>query len=103
MNAVSVSPNSPNRMSATPRGREVRYERLFLRDLQQIPQPERQLIQQFVLADVDQVTHLQSLPDFRPIGNSGILYRFKLASHFICIELTGQIVKFLRVVPEPRL
>ncbi|MBD2327221.1 cytotoxic translational repressor of toxin-antitoxin stability system [Alkalinema sp. FACHB-956] len=81
---------------------EVLYERSFLLDLKQLPPVVRQQVQEFVFSDFFQTNHLQFLPDFRQMGNSGIFYRFTLADHLISIEVTGQIIKFLRVLPKPQ-
>ncbi|MGI0492586.1 cytotoxic translational repressor of toxin-antitoxin stability system [Alkalinema pantanalense CENA528] len=80
---------------------EVLYERSFILDLKQLPLVVRQQVQEFVFSDFFQTNHLQLLPDFRQMGNSGIFYRFTLAEHLISIEVTGQIIKFLRVLPKP--
>ncbi|OUC13640.1 MAG: hypothetical protein B0A82_16240 [Alkalinema sp. CACIAM 70d] len=70
-------------------------------DLKQLPPVVRQQVQEFVFSDFFQTNHLQFLPDFRQMGNSGIFYRFTLAEQLISIEVTGQIIKFLRVLPKP--
>jgi hypothetical protein len=82
---------------------EVRYDRAFLADLKRIEPNSRQPIQQFALEEFFKLSHFQELPEFHPIGSSGIFYRFTLNSYLVSLELTGQIVKFLRVVRKPEL
>jgi hypothetical protein len=61
----------------------------------------RDRIRQFVFSDFLETKHLQYLPDFRPMGATQIFYRFTLEDHLICIEVTGEIIKFVRVLPKP--
>jgi len=82
---------------------EVRYERSFLLDLQQLEPVTFHTIKKFVLEDFHQLPQLQELPAFRQIGNSGIFYRFTLDRYFISLEVTGQLVKFLRIMSIPEL
>lgn len=82
---------------------EVRYARAFLIDLRSMETAAFQRVQQFVFEDFFQVGVLQELPDFQPLNASEILYRFTLENHLICIEITGQIIKFLRILPKPNL
>lgn len=84
-----------------PLGMEVRYERSFLLDLKQLEPGSLGSIQQFVFEDFSKISNLQELPAFRQIGSSGIFYRFTLDRYFVGMEVTGQIVKFLRVIPIP--
>jgi hypothetical protein len=63
----------------------------------------RDRIRQFVFSDFLETKHLQYLPDFRPMGTTQIFYRFTLEEHLICIEVTGEIIKFVRVLPKPPL
>jgi hypothetical protein len=86
----------------TPLGFEVRYERSFLLDLQQIEPVSFRYIKHFVFEEFHQLSQLQELPGFRQIGASGIFYRFTLDRYFVSLEITGQLVKFLRVLPIPQ-
>jgi hypothetical protein len=61
----------------TPAKFEVLYERSFIRDLKGLK-----------VAAADQVEQL-------------VFYRFTWADHLLCIEVTGQIVKFVRVLVKP--
>jgi len=44
---------------------------------------------------------LHYLPDLRQLDREGIFYRLTLENYLIGIELRGEIVKFLRVIPMP--
>lgn len=85
------------------KGLEVRYERSFLLDLKNLEPAARQQIQQFVFEDFSSSHQLQTLPAFRPLGSSEIFYRFTIDRYLISLEITGQIVKFLRLLPKPDL
>jgi len=87
----------------TPLGLEIRYERSFLLDLQLLQPVEYRYIKKFVFEDFPQISKLQELPEFRKIGSSEIFYRFTLDRYFVSLEFTGQLVKFLRVIPVPDL
>jgi hypothetical protein len=102
MNSTSLLPGRGGLLS--PSALEVRYERSFITDLKLISTTGvRDRIQQFVFSDFFETKHLQYLPDFRPMGATQIFYRFTLEEHLICIEVTGQIIKFIRVLPKPAL
>jgi hypothetical protein len=85
----------------TPAKVEVMYERSFIQDLKHLKLQASQKIQQFVFSDFFETTHLQVLPEFRQLGNSKIFYRFTWENHLLSIEVTGQIIKFIRVLPKP--
>ena len=76
---------------------EVRYDRAFLIDLKSLETAAMQKMHRFVFQDFFQTNQLQDLPEFQPLENSEILYRFTI----IGIEITGQIIKFLRILPRP--
>ena len=80
---------------------EVRYDRTFLIDLKSLEFSAFQRVQQFVFGEFFQVNQLQDLPEFQTLGSSEILYRFTLDSYLVSIEITGQIIKFLRILPKP--
>ncbi|WP_421658019.1 cytotoxic translational repressor of toxin-antitoxin stability system [Leptothermofonsia sp. ETS-13] len=82
---------------------EVRYKRSFLLDVKRLEPAARKQIQQFVFEDFYQTTQLQELPEFRQLGSSKIYYRFTLDRYLVSLEVTGQIVKFLRVIRKPDL
>ena len=102
MTGIPVIPGRGGLQS--PSALEVRYERSFIMDLQIISSSGvRDRIRQFVFSDFFETKHLQYLPDFRPMGATQIFYRFTLEEHLICIEVTGEIIKFVRVLPRPTL
>ncbi len=82
---------------------EIRYDRIFLLDLRNLETSSFHRLQQFVFNDFFQIGQLQELPDFQPLDSSEILYRFTIENCLICIEVTGQIIKFLRVIPKPNI
>jgi hypothetical protein len=86
-----------------PGRQEVRYDRAFLLDLRGMETSAFKRVQKFVFEEFFQVRELQTLAEFQPLNSSEILYRFTLENHLICIEVTGQIIKFLRIVPRPNL
>lgn len=82
-------------------GHEVRYERSFLCDLQTLEPAAFHQIQRFVFNDFYELIQLQDLDEFRRFGPCGLFYRFTLDRWLISLEITGRIVKFLRVLPKP--
>lgn len=82
---------------------EVRYERSFLLDLKHLEPAVFQPIQRFVFDEFQSIHQLYTLPEFKQIGSSEIFYRFTLENYLISLEVTGQIVKFLRVLPKPQI
>jgi len=80
---------------------EVRYNRAFLIDLKSLETAAMQKMHQFVFQEFFQTNQLQDLPEFQPLENSEILHRFTIDAYFIGIEITGQIIKFLRILPRP--
>ena len=80
---------------------EVRYERAFLLDLKDLEPAAYQRVCQFVFVEFLQLTQLQDLPELRQMGSRAIFYRFTLENYLIAIEMTGRIIKFLRILPKP--
>ncbi len=80
---------------------EVRYDRAFLVDLKSLETAAFQRVQQFVFEEFFKVGQLQNLTEFQSIKQSEILYRFTIDHYLICIEVIGQIIKFLRILPKP--
>lgn len=80
---------------------EVRYDRAFLIDLKSLETAALQKMHRFVFEEFFKTNQLQDLPEFQPLENSEILYRFTIDHYMIAIEVTGQIIKFLRMLPEP--
>ncbi len=80
---------------------EVRYARSFLQDLQNLESAAYEQIYKFVFYEFMQFNQIQDLPEIHRISADAILYRFTVDNYLIGIEVTGQIVKFLRVLPKP--
>ncbi len=80
---------------------EVRYDRAFLIDLKSLETSVMQRMHRFVFEEFFKTNQLQDLPEFQPLETSEILYRFTIDTYLISIEVTGQIIKFLRILPQP--
>jgi hypothetical protein len=80
---------------------EVFYERSFLMDLRMLKVDVADRIRAFVFSDYFQTTPMQFLPEFRALESSKIFYRFTLENHLLSMEVTGHIIKFIRVLPKP--
>lgn len=80
---------------------EVRYARSFLHDLKCLQPDVYQMVYNIAFVDFPQKGKLYYLPQLRQIDGEGIFYRFTIDKYLIGIELRGEIVKFLRVVPMP--
>jgi hypothetical protein len=80
---------------------EVRYARSFLTDLSNLKPATYQQIYNLAFVEFPQKGQLHYLPQLRQIDGEGIFYRFTLDKYLIGIELRGEIVKFLRVIPMP--
>lgn len=80
---------------------EVRYARSFLQDLTALETDAYWRVDQIVFVKFPQINRLQELPEFRAVGSTGIFYRFTVDRYLIGLEMTGQIVKFMRILPKP--
>lgn len=98
---MTPTPQTPARRAHASTGLEIRYERSFLLDLKQLEPAARQQIYRFVFDEFYTVPQLYDLPEFRQLRSSAIFYRFTFDRYLIGLEMTGQIVKFLRVLPKP--
>jgi hypothetical protein len=96
----TTTPSSVGGM-ARPSSLEVRYDRAFLIDLKSLEVAAFHKILHFAFEAFFQTNQLQDLPEFQPVGTSEIFYRFTIDHYLISIEITGQIVKFLRILPKP--
>jgi mRNA-degrading endonuclease RelE of RelBE toxin-antitoxin system len=81
---------------------EVRYARSFLRDLKNLESAAYQRIYEFVFKEFKEI-ELQNLPELHRLSSNAIFYRFTIDNYIIAIEVTGHIVKFLRVLPKPNI
>lgn len=82
---------------------EVRYARSFLQDLKHLEKAAYQRVYNFVFDEFMQVNQIQDLPGLHRLGSETIFYRFNLDNYLIGIEVTGHIVKFLRILSKPDL
>jgi len=80
---------------------EVRYERSFLLDLKRLNPDDYEQVHQFIFEDFLRLGQIYEIPGLQQIGSSAIYYRFTLGQYLVAIEVTGQIVKFLRILPKP--
>jgi mRNA-degrading endonuclease RelE of RelBE toxin-antitoxin system len=81
---------------------EVRYARSFLKDLKSLEPAAYEQVYKFVFVKcTPQNWNLRNLPELRQLDEQGIFYRFTIDNYLIGIEIMGEIVKFLRVVPKP--
>ncbi|MUG92193.1 cytotoxic translational repressor of toxin-antitoxin stability system [Scytonema sp. UIC 10036] len=80
---------------------EVRYARSFLKDLKSLEPAAYQRVYDFVFIEFAKKGLLHGLPEMRQIDSEGIFYRFTVDDYLIGLEVKGEIVKFLRVIPMP--
>jgi hypothetical protein len=79
----------------------MRYARSFLVDLKSLEPAAYQKVYDFVFFEFAQKWLRHHLPELRQLDNEGIFHRFTLDEYLIGIEIRGEIVKFLRVIPMP--
>ena len=82
---------------------ELRYERAFLKDMQRLNPADYERAHRFLFEQFPQLRQLYQIPGLRQISNHATYYRFPLGNHLVALEVTGQIVKFLRIVPKPNI
>ncbi|MEA5619718.1 cytotoxic translational repressor of toxin-antitoxin stability system [Cronbergia sp. UHCC 0137] len=80
---------------------EVRYARSFLLDLKSLEPAAYERVYGFVFMELGEKWQPHYLPNLRKLDNEGIFYRFTIDNYLIGIEIRGEIVKFLRVIPMP--
>ena len=80
---------------------ELRYARSFLKDVKELDLAAKKRLFYFVFVEFAFSENLHSLPQLRQIDDSGIFHRFTLDNYLVGIEVKGEIVKFLRVIPMP--
>ncbi|AFZ57891.1 cytotoxic translational repressor of toxin-antitoxin stability system [Anabaena cylindrica FACHB-243] len=81
---------------------EVRYARSFLIDLKSLEPVAYVRVYDFVFVEcAGQKWQLHGLPELRKLDDDGVFYRFTIDNYLIGIEIRGEIVKFLRVIPMP--
>lgn len=80
---------------------EVRYARSFLQDLKNLEAAAYQQVCDVVFEEFMRLKQIQDLPGLKQITSDAMFYRFTIDNYIVGIEVTGQIVKFLRVLPRP--
>ncbi len=80
---------------------ELRYTRSFLKDVKELDLTAKKRVLDFVFVEFVFSENLHSLRGLRQIDDSGIFHRFTLDNYLVGIEVKGEIVKFLRVIPMP--
>ncbi|UKO96956.1 cytotoxic translational repressor of toxin-antitoxin stability system [Nostoc sp. UHCC 0870] len=80
---------------------EMRYARSFLVDLKNLEPAAYQRVYDFVFFEFAEKRTLHSLPELRQLDDEGIFHRFTIDDYLVGIEIRGDIVKFLRVIPMP--
>lgn len=80
---------------------EMRYARSFLLDLKNLEPAAYERVYDFVFIELAQKWQLSDLKELRQLDSEGIFHRFTLDNYLIGIEIRGEIVKFLRVIPMP--
>jgi hypothetical protein len=79
----------------------MRYARSFLLDLKNLEPAAYEQVYDFVFIELAQKWQLTDLKELRQLDSEGIFHRFTLDNYLIGIEIRGEIVKFLRVIPMP--
>ncbi len=82
---------------------EVRYARSFLKDLKSLESTAYERVYDFVFVQFADNGYLRDLPGLRQIDAEGVFFRFSIDDYLVGIEVRGQIVKFLRVIPIPNI
>jgi len=80
---------------------EVRYTRSFILDLKSLETSVYQRMYKFIFAEFAHHWQMRSLPELRQIDHEGRFHRFTIDEYLVGIEVRGEIVKFLRVIPMP--
>lgn len=79
----------------------MRYARSFLVDLRNLEPSAYERVYDFVFTEFAEKWQMRSLPELRRLDSEGIFHRFTLDDYLIGIEIRGEIIKFLRVIPMP--
>ena len=80
---------------------EVRYARSFLLDLKNLEASAYERVYEFVFTEFPHHWQMRTVPELRQLDSEGIFHRFTIDNYLIAIEVIGEIVKFLRVIPMP--
>ena len=82
---------------------DVRYARSFLKDLNHLEPSTYQRMYNHVFVEIQQIDSLYDLPELHSLDSSQIFYRFTFDQYLIGIEVIGQIIKFIRILPKPKI
>ncbi len=80
---------------------DIRYGRIFLQELNRLDPVAYQGIYEFIFVKSLQLHQRREFPKLRSLGSSNIFFRFSLENYLIGMEVTGHLVKFLRILPKP--
>ncbi|MBD2203274.1 cytotoxic translational repressor of toxin-antitoxin stability system [Calothrix sp. FACHB-1219] len=80
---------------------EVRYTRSFLHDLKSLETSAYEQVYNFIFYEFPHHWQMRTLPQLRQLDDDGIFHRFTVDNYLIGIEVRGEIVKFLCVIPMP--
>lgn len=80
---------------------KTRYAMSFLVDMKSLEPAAYQRVYDFVFFEFAQKWPLHYLPELRQLDDEGIFHRFTIDNYLVGIEIRGEIVKFLRVIPMP--
>lgn len=94
--------------SSTPSSTQYQllYHRRFLQDLQKLQRREKksyESIYQWVFSEFLSLKRLEDLPQLHRLGPEPMFYHFTIGEYLIAIAVMGQIVKFLRILPKPKI
>jgi len=94
--------------SSTPSSTQYQllYHRRFLQDLQKLQKREKsnyEKIYQVVFTEFLSLKRLEDLPKLHRLGQDQMFYHFTIGEYLIAIAVMGQIVKFLRILPKPKI
>jgi hypothetical protein len=85
---------------------QLLYHRSFLQDLQRLQRKEKssyENIYHFVFTEFLSLKRLEDLPKLHRLGPERMFYHFTMGEYLIAIAVMGQIVKFLRILPKPKI
>ncbi|MEM9927010.1 MAG: cytotoxic translational repressor of toxin-antitoxin stability system [Cyanobacteria bacterium P01_D01_bin.50] len=80
---------------------ELRYAQSFFKDLEKLDLAAKKRVLNFVFVEFSSFENLHYATQLRQIDIEGIFHRFTLDNYLVGIEVKGEIVKFLRVIPMP--
>lgn len=85
---------------------QLLYHRSFLQDLQKLQKRDKssyETIYHCVFTEFLSLKRLEDLPKLHRLGPEQMFYHFTIEEKLIAIAVMGQIVKFLRILPKPKI